>query len=154
MIDGTALGLFHMPQPDIVPEEAQPLSVILTPISPQLWRTEQVFQDQRFPSGSGFHYYIWAPGNNQSGWRPEGVDWANDSARMFRCLEYGGQRCITYYVVRSCEDGGGALPRLVLSVSRQGNLSILDMFSSFELVDDAARRVTDTIWKTTCEERE
>lgn len=150
MIDGTALGVFHMPQPDIIPESSRPLPVLISPLSNQVWKVEQVHNGEKYPSGTGFRYYVWAPGNNRSGWKPDGVLWGRDSVRMFRCLAHDGMSCITYYVVPSCSEDGENTRPLVISVSRSAELEPVALFDSFEQADLAAHEILRLLKMISC----
>ena len=154
MTDGTALGVLHMPQPDNIPQEDRPLPVALLPRSENVWYIGYIYSGEVLPELIQHRYFLWAPGHNRHNWTPDEVDWGDDAARMFRCLAYEGERCITYYPIRNCSIDDPAGSEYMLSVRRQDNIDVIEMLDSFGSVDKLVRLVNEAAWAALCERSE
>lgn len=151
MTDGTTLGVFHMPQPDNIPMEDRPLPVVLIPKSQHVWNVGYMYNGQVLPE-SNLRGFIWAPGNNRSGWAPDEVNWGADAARLFRCFAYKGkERCVTYHPIRNCEvTGGGKEVGFFVQVRRQEDLAVLAMLDTFGPADDLASIAAKAALEAVC----
>ena len=151
LTDGTALGLLHMPQRDDVPQEEWPLPVVLVPRSEHVWYIGSIHNGHILPELVGQRYFLWTPGNSQSGFGPDNVTWGHDAARMFRCLSYNGERCITYYPVRRCSLLDESGPDYVLVVRREDDLDVTKLLDTFGPVDEVARMLSEVAVTAICE---
>jgi hypothetical protein len=155
MTDGTALGILHMPQPDDIPYEDRPLPVVLLPRSQNVWSIGYMYRGEVLPERVGQRYFLWAPGNNnRRGFTPDEVDWGDAAARMFRCLTYKEESCITYYPIGNCRIEEAEGTEFMLSVRRQDSMDVIDMLDTFEPADKLARVATEAARAALCERYE
>lgn len=154
LTNGSALNLFHLPQPDAAAAAGVVLSVVLSPLSDSVWSVGFVPQGELTEQPNPHTHYVWAPGNNARGpaVQPD-IDWGQDEPRFFRCLTYQGFRCITYYAVAPCpvseaeDDGWSAL---VLSVRRDVEAEGPGILDGYGEIDALAHRLAAEVSRHRC----
>jgi hypothetical protein len=151
MTDGTALRVFHMPQPDMVPVEEWPLPVVLMPKSAHVWYVGYMYKGEVLPEFAGLREFVWAPGNNRSGFRPDGVDWGDDAVRVFRCLALEGQEsCVTYYPIRNCDVLNDEETDFFVQAFRDADMDVVKLLDTFGPADDLASLAAEAAWDALC----
>ena len=148
---GSALRLFYLPEGsgDQPGEVRQPIT--LTMVSERVWAVG--FLDGKGPkaSTSNESYFVWVPGIR----RPYGVpivDWVEDDVRVFRCLNYEGFSCVSYYAVPACDPDMPSERRdqFAISVFKRTDSAEQSMFDDFEATDRLVRRLIRVAAKKKC----
>lgn len=153
LIDGTALGILHMPQRDAVPVEDWPLPVALLPLSDHTWSVTDILDGKVLSSDDPMRYFLWTPGNSRNGWQPNGVDWGDAEARMFRCTRREDQeKCITYYPIPNCLGNDEPYGEIVLSVRRESAIGVAEMLDDYGVTDKIAHAIVRSTWAALCEQ--
>lgn len=153
LIDGTALGILHMPQRDAVPVENWPLPVALLPLSDHTWSVNDILDGKVLSSDDPMRYFLWTPGNSRNGYQPNGVDWGDAEARMFRCTRREDQeKCITYYPIPNCLGNDEPYGEIVLSVRRESAIGVAEMLDDYGVTDKVAHAIVRSTWAALCEQ--
>jgi hypothetical protein len=151
LVDGTALGILHLPQRSDVSVEEWPLPVVLLPVSDHVWSINELYRGEVLYTDDPMRFFLWTPGNSRNGYQPNGVDWGDDSARLFRCTAKDSyEKCITYYPIPNCIGDRENYDEVVISARQESSLNAQDLLDTFEHTDEIMRLIAESAWIALC----
>jgi hypothetical protein len=154
LTDGTSLGILHMPQRDTIAPQDRPLPIVLLPLSEHTWSVNELLDGQVLLDEEPIRFFLWTPGNSKSGYEPDGVDWGDAEARLFRCIkEKNEEGCVTHYAIPNCIGNDEKREEIVLSAYRKSTATVVEMLDGFVSTDKIAHAIVESAWASICGHR-